>query len=248
MNKDEARLLLDASTLSPEAGSCDDEVREALEMARGDDELRGWFAQRQGFDERMADAMSEIPVPQGLRDRILESAGSLPKSRSSTFRLLMAMAAVVVICGSWFAWINVRSTDADLWVKDSLAVMTKIETDPPRVLDIVTHDMNEVRALLAKAGAPLPPALPQTLAPGMTVGCKVFERDGRRATIVCFEIEPGVVAHLAVVEGVDVSRLAKDHPEFAQTGVWNTAAWAGDGRAYVMATRGSAEALKKIFA
>lgn len=249
MNREEARQILDANTFSGDEARDDAALREALEMAQVDDELRAWFDSRQDFDNRLADAVNETPVPVGLRDRILAAEISQKRARSSTIKVLMAMAAAVVVAGSWMAWASVKSLKADAWMKDSLAVITRIEDDSDYPLDVETHDIGVVKALLAKAGAPAPGSFPKNLPPGKAVGCKVFNLRGHRATIICFEVEPGVEAHLAVVEGeADLSRLPKDHPLFDKSGQWNTARWSGDGKAYMLATRGSAEMLKKLFA
>ncbi len=59
MNRQQAILELDATTLRPQDAS-----EEALEIARKDAALRAWLAKRTAFDEQVADVSSTgVEVP-----------------------------------------------------------------------------------------------------------------------------------------------------------------------------------------
>ena len=250
MTRQEAMLILGAHTLSPEAQS--PELREARAMAEQDRQLGAWLQGQCEFDEAVAAAFEVTPVPAGLRDHLLESYRApvpAPKSagRDAMLKVWLALAAVVVIAGAGVLWTNLTGHKGLAWEDDALVAMARIETDPPHILDLLTHDMEAVKARLAKSGTPLPEGLPIALTPGKMVGCKSVKIGGHEASIVCFEIEPGVVGHVAVISVGDAGALPKGHPDFGKNGEWATAQWAGDGKVYLMATRGSSDSLKKVF-
>ena len=56
--------------------AADAEFVEALEQARRDPELGRWFAQHRVFQNTIRDRLRQLPVPPGLKERIL--AGSSP--------------------------------------------------------------------------------------------------------------------------------------------------------------------------
>lgn len=59
MNREQARLELDATTLRPQDAS-----EEALAVARRDADLREWLVKRTAFDEKVADVSSAgVEVP-----------------------------------------------------------------------------------------------------------------------------------------------------------------------------------------
>jgi hypothetical protein len=251
MTPAEAKLILGAHTLSPQADTA--ELREARAMAEQDQELGAWFQGQCEFDEAVGAAFEVTPIPAGLRERLLqgyEAPIPAPKSggKNAMMMVWLALAAVVVIAATGVLYTNLYGSHGITWHNEALVAMARIETDPPHMLDLLTHDMGAVKALLTKSGSPMPEGLPNSLTAGKMVGCKAVKIGGHEASIVCFEIEPGVVAHVAVVSVGDVGALPKDHPDFGKNGEWATAQWAGDGKVYFMATRGSSDSLKKIFA
>lgn len=75
MNRDEARELLQC--IRPEdRANPDPEVAEALALAENDAELREELENTLAFDEKVYAAMASIPVPAGLKDRILQAAAN----------------------------------------------------------------------------------------------------------------------------------------------------------------------------
>jgi hypothetical protein len=110
-----ARTLLDASR--PERRDWHDpELRAAADHAQGCVECTKALAARDTFDSRLAVAMGDVPVPEGLQQRLLDSlaaesrtlatlpaAASPPGRRTSIGRWLTTAAAVAGIAvGGWW--------------------------------------------------------------------------------------------------------------------------------------------------
>jgi hypothetical protein len=74
VNREEARLELDATTLRPQDAS-----PEARAQVESDPKLAAWLEQRTAFDESVAAAFQKLPVAPGLRESILNAAYSRPK-------------------------------------------------------------------------------------------------------------------------------------------------------------------------
>ncbi|HSJ04027.1 MAG TPA: hypothetical protein VK956_16300, partial [Verrucomicrobium sp.] len=85
MTPEETRLNLDATTLRPQDTA--PESRAALES---DPDLAAWQSSRREFDEKVASAMADVPVPGDLRAKLLqlqamtgETAATVPAPASS---------------------------------------------------------------------------------------------------------------------------------------------------------------------
>lgn len=93
MNREQARLELDATTLRPQEAS--DEVRDWLQ---GDVKLGEWYRARVAFDEQVAAAMEEVMIPAGLREKIV--SGSRESVKRPVRWFVPTMAAALAACGA----------------------------------------------------------------------------------------------------------------------------------------------------
>ncbi len=245
MNHEEARLELDATTLRPQDAS-----PEAREMARTDPALGAWLEKRTAFDEAVAEAFQGMTVPPELREGILRAARapvhSPMRRRVAWVTSTLAAAAACVA----FGWVLLSPGNSAMaaWESDSLAAVAKVEYGVAR-LDEKAANFEAVRQLLNARDCPCPNAVPKALAKLRTHGCKQIQVDGRPASLICFELEPGKEAHLVVFNNADLCDCpGQNQPCFKASKNWRYASWSHGEQTFVLATRANEEALKTLFA
>lgn len=238
MNREEARLELDATTLRPQDAS-----PEARAMVESDPELGAWLKQRTAFDEQVAEAFA-ASIPTGLRESILQNARQ-PAKRSFRWVLPMLAAAAAVVVGWTMLWPVTNSMPA--WQAESLAAVTKVEYGMSKV-DHVSRDFEAIKKMLVADQSPTPVRLPGTVGTMPVLACKRIQVAGRAASIICFEIEPGKEAHLVVVDNTGIPNLPPQlQPQFKTSKNWNMASWSDGSQTFLLATRADEAALKKLF-
>lgn len=247
MNREEARLELDATTLRPKDAS-----PEAREMAQKDPELGAWLAKRTAFDESVAEAFQGMAVPDTLLASILRAAKTPVRSHSpgrrrvAWFTSTVAAAAACGVFGWTLLWPGNSAMAA--WESDSLSAVAKVEYGVMR-LDQRAANFEAVRQLLNARDCPCPNAVPKALAKLRTHGCKQIRVDGRPASLICFELEPGKEAHLVVFSNAELCDCpGQNQPCFKSSNSWRYASWSHGEQAFVLATRADEEVLKTLFA
>ncbi len=238
MNREEARLDLDATTLRPQDAS-----PEARAMAEGDPALGAWLEKRTAFDEQVAEALA-ASIPAGLRESILRKV-SRPAKRPIRWVLpTLAAAAAVVIAGWTLLW--PVSSDMPAWQAESLAAVTKVEFGVSRVHP--SNDFEAIKKMLVADESPTPAHLPGTVGEMPVRACKCIKVGGHKASIICFEIAPGKEAHLVVMNNADLSNVPPQlQPQFRACKNWNTASWSDGKQTFLLATRADVAVLKKLF-
>lgn len=239
MNREEARLELDATTLRPQDAS-----PEALALAGSDPELGAWLKKRTEFDEQVAEAYAAT-IPAGLRASILQNA-TRPARRPVRWVLpTLAAAAAAVVVGWTMLWpVN---SGMPGWQADSLAAVTKVEYGMSKV-DHVSRDIEAIKKMLVADQSPTPARLPGTVGTMPVLACKRIQVAGRVASIICFEIEPGKEAHLVVMDNTGLSEQPPQlRPEFKTSKNWNMASWSDGNQTFLLATTADEAVLKKLF-
>jgi hypothetical protein len=248
MTPEETRLQLDACTLRPQDAAPD--ARAALEA---DPEMRDWWAARQAFDKNAADAVAAVPLPEGLREKLLALApvppvAAGPRRRGKADFWLTALAGALVLTVAGVAWWNPSPGEMPEWQEQTLAMVKKIEAGDVQ-LDHFSRDLTHIKAILGQGNHPRPADLPGGFASIESLGCKSFVSSGREATIVCFEIAPGMEGHLVIMNSEGLrEHPPSGQPQFVSRGEWNIARWSDGKQCYLMATRAPREELKRLFA
>lgn len=238
MNREEARLELDATTLRPQDAS-----PEARAMAESDPELGAWLKQRTAFDEQVAEAFA-ASIPAGLRESILQNARR-PSKRPLRWILPVLAAAAAVVVGWTMLWPVNDSMPG--WQAESLAAVTKVEYGMSKV-DHLSRDFEAIKKMLVADQSPTPVRLPGTVGTMPVLACKRILVAGRIASIICFEIQPGKEAHLVVVDNTGLPGLPPQlQPQFKSSKNWNMASWSDGSQTFLLATRADETALKKLF-
>jgi hypothetical protein len=239
VNREEAKLELDATTLRPRDAS-----PEARAMAESDPELGAWLEKRTAFDEQVAEAFA-ASIPAGLRDSILQNARR-PAKRSYRWVLpTLAAAAAAMVVGWTMFW--PVSNGMPGWQAESLAAVTKVEYGVSRV-DHMSRDFEAIKKMLVVDQSPTPVRLPGSVGNMPVLACKRIQVAGHTASIICFEIEPGKEAHLVVMDNTGLPDLPPQlKPQFKSSKNWNMASWSDGNQTFLLATTANEAALKKLF-
>jgi hypothetical protein len=241
VNREEARLELDATTLRPRDAS-----PEARAMLESDAELAAWREKRAAFDEAVAEALHDMPMAAGLRENILRAATE-PAKRPLRWITPTAIAAAACVLVGWtFLWPGSSAMAA--WEAESLNTIAKVEHGVMR-LDERAESLEAVKKHLTSAECPCPSALPPALAHLRTLGCKRVRIGGHAGTIICFALESGKEAHLLVLdnEGLCDCPAADEGPCFKSARNWRYASWSHGSHAFMLATTADEAALKRLF-
>lgn len=243
MNREEARLELDATTLRPQDAS-----PEAREMGRTDPGLAAWLEKRTAFDEAVAAAFQHAPVPAGLREQLLRGVPGPRRHRHPARWIASTLigAAACLAFGWTLFWPGNSAMAA--WEAQSLSAVARMEYGMMR-LDEKAETFEAVRKLLVAKDCPCPNAVPKALAKLRTFGCKQLRVDDRQATLICFELQPGKEAHLVILDNTDLCDCPEQGtPCFKSSKNWRYASWSHGGQAFLLATTADEVALKGLFA
>jgi hypothetical protein len=237
VNREEAKLELDATTLRPQDAS-----PEASAMLDGDAELAAWHARRTAFDKQVA-GMLAPPIPAGLKESILHRAKQQPQtSKIRWIAPVLITTAAACLAGAWLLLWPVHD-DMPAWQAEALAEVTKLEYGMG-LLDEKAATLDEVKAQLAATNSPQPGELPATLASTRTFGCKRITVDGKAATIICFRLGKGKKeAHLVIV---DAAGSALPAPKVERSRNWSIASWSAGTKTYMLATTQGESELRRL--
>jgi len=248
MNNEQAKVILSAYRPGGE-DAASPQFAEALEQARRDPELARWFAEERALDTAIAAKLKVAPVPAHLADTIL--AGRKVIAPAPWWRQpgRLAAAAAVVF------WLGL----AAIWLPTLRApTLAQLQAAAPRLLDgldrldLATNNLAGVRAWLASRSAHEDFVLPAGLQTMTPLGCRIFDWQGRKVTLVRFKLDgTGGVAgevHLFVVDAAALRRAPGDSIRFAQLGRWATAAWREGSHVYVLATLGDEAKVRTLLA
>ncbi len=243
MNREQARLELDATTLRPR-----DALPEARAHVESDPSLAAWLNERTALDERISDILrDEMSVPADLRERLLASAKA-PQAASRRVQgwfvpSLVAAAACILI--GWQIMVpDFKGLPA--WQAEAMPALAKLEMGMTR-LDQQSPDIEALKRYLTASSLPCPHCIPDALAKIRTFGCKQIQVAGRPAAIICFDLGGGKEAHLIVLERAGLPDAPQERqPELAKSHEWNLAAWSDGTQSFLLATKADVSALKKL--
>lgn len=233
---DQAKLLLSAYRPGG-ADATDPAFADALAQAERDPQLRAWLEESQRFDQAIASRLRSVPVPENLRNTILAGAKfSRPRSVWQSPRV-WAMAALLAVFASvaalWFS----KAPPLDTWQTDSLAVLDQVITG---VLPLDTENPQPARLVdwLRTQAAPVPAAMPPALLAHASLGCKTIDSNGRKVSLICFDLGNKELAHLFTTTraGLKIEPPEK-HPLFGHQTHWSLASWSSGGDVHMLASK-----------
>jgi len=238
MNNKEAKFLLRAYRLSGQDAR-DPRFQEALEQLKHDPELARWFAEERAIDSRVgAKPKAAVKPPADLKAMLLAQRRIVrpaPWWRQPAWFATAAAAclALLVSAGAW--WLKPRGPTQFVQYREAM-VGTKIER-----LDLMSHDVAEVRRWLAQTNAHGDFVVPAGLTGKSSLGCRLLEWKGEKVSLICFELGNRQIAHLLVIDRKAFDKAPADSPQFAQLGDVGTVSWTRGDRTYLVVSQGATE-------
>ena len=228
--------------------AADAEFVEALEQARRDPELGRWFAQHRVFQNTIRDRLRQLPVPPGLKERIL--AGSSPVEitvwwRRPAFAALAATAAIVSLAAVVF--FRPQPTED----RSFAAFRNRMVRSAQRsyAMDMATTNLSEIRAFLAAHKGHADYVLPARLERLPGDGCAVLRWHDRKISMVCFDLGGHDDLYLFVTDRSDFPGAPSTRePQFTRIEKLTAASWSAGGKAYVLAGPGDEQFLRGYLA
>lgn len=246
MTNNEAKFILNAYRPNG-ADAGDAAFKEALEQAKRDPALAGWFAREQAHDAAVAAKVRDIAPPAGLREAILAGARmggdtSAKRTTNWTRPMWMAMAAGVAV---------LLTVSATLWSKRASA---KLDPVAAFALDDMAHakhgshgpDAAALGTLLSQPTTRLAAGLPVDVAALRATGCRTMRLNGHDVAEVCF-VRNGAEFHFYVTRKADFPGIKSDAgAQFAQNGKLCCASWSDASHHYVVVSDAGLDAVKGL--
>ncbi|MDB6028283.1 MAG: hypothetical protein JWM68_4506 [Verrucomicrobiales bacterium] len=229
MNHAEAKKAL--ALYRPGIDDKDPEIREALQVANADPELRQWLAEHKRFQAAVRGKFQEIPVPASVRERILAKKKIVRPTFPSRQTLWLASAALVL----FFAVIAVLfKPNGSNRFADYESRMVRGALREYR-MDLVTSDLAQIRLAMASRGAPSQFSLPKGLSKLSVVGGGALKWRSNPVTMVCFDRGDKQMLFLFVLSRSAVKDSPAPKPEITRISRLQSASWTEGEQIYVLA-------------
>lgn len=244
MTREEAKRFLLA--YRPDSRDRDDpEMKAALELTRDDSELAGWLREQEAFQRAVRGRLRELPLPAGLRERLLVPPPVIvPMWQQPAFRLLAACIGLGLIVA--MLWARPRSSHDQADFPGFRSRMVGFALRLYR-MDIVTNDFTEVVKYLQSRGVPSEYRLSPGLLATPVKGGASLSWQGHPVGMVCFSLTNKTLYMFVV----DQSAIQQGNPPgpvpvLAQVAGISTASWTERGKVYVVAAATRSDFLRAL--
>ena len=240
MNSQQAReiLLLYRPGIDPRPP----EIEEALGLARRDPDLQAWFAEHCAAQAELRKALRKIPVPPGLREKILAARPARKIvwwRQPAAWAAAAALAALLALAAFWF---GPRQEDSFANYRERM-VSTALRNYN---MQMVTADLGQVRQYLSQNGPHGDYAMPAALEQLPAEGCAVLSWHGRKVSLICLKENERDDLYLFVINQSELyGEPSRAEPRFARVNRLMTAAWSANGKLYLLAGPGEEAAFSR---
>ena len=249
MDIEEAKFVL--AVLRPGMKDpADPKLLEALELAKYDPELKRWMADQSNFDQMISGKLSEIESPPGLRDSIIECTNaSLSQDRTTVSKRaigLIAAASAVMAVVFALAPFGGKSETGYLSEFRSAAIA---EIESLKKLDYLSPDQVEIRRWLKSHAGTSDFETPVALEKLATAGCHLFDWEGNRVSLICFDTDSGEsrrLVHLIVVDRDLFPGLNDAELKITAQKEWASAVWRDHSQTYLLASKGDEARIRRL--
>ncbi len=242
MDEQEARLILQAYAPGMEVD--DPQIAAALQEAARNPALAHWFAEEQAFDRAIAAHLEAVPAPFGLKTRILAQLAPPPEA-SRPWSWVVKLAGVAALLFLLVQVVSLfRPAPPEVRVSNYAQEMVSF-IRLGGALDMESDNLGKIEKWLSQKDA-APQFIPPNLAALQPLGCRLLSFRGQTVTLICFQRGPDGLAHLFVVNRAAMPQMKPGSPPvYTNTGDWTTAAWAENGRVYMIAVQGDKTAVQR---
>jgi hypothetical protein len=253
MNNEAAKLMLQAYRADGQDAR-DPRFREALEQVQRDPELAQWFANERALDSRIgAKLRTSAPAPAGLKAQLLAQRKIVRPviwwQRPAARYAMAACFALIATFAVWFGFLHEGAIEARgntfAAYRDGMA---DFAGNRLKRLEFRTRDVAEVKRWFAEKESIAELTFPKGLEGKPSLGCRVLDWNGRKVSLVCFELGNRKKFHLLAVDSSIFENAPGGSPEFSRVAGVVTASWSHAGKTYVLASRQASESeLKAMF-
>ena len=221
MTNEEAKKIL-AAYRPADQDRLDSHFAEALQETERNTELSRWFAEERKFDRAIAAHVSSVPVPFGLKTRILANITPRTDKKSRWVAALAAAAAALFFVAQFISvWRAPGRHSASLSDYEQ-EMMSFVKLPPP--LEMESLQIGPIKEWLVERKAPMA-EIPPGIAAVETMGCRILYFRGYPVTLICF-CHGQTVAHLLMVDRAALPGLKPTNgPAVASQGDWTTGTW-----------------------
>lgn len=227
-------------------------VLDCLTIERGD------FPQAEdSTDAAWIGALASIHPPANFRDELLaamERTVAVEQTQSSRSFFRRVAVPLSAAAGIALALIVTRSNVGEgvartLPIETVQAGFVRTYVSPAFEFEEKNENALALMDHVRSKKLPCPGKLPPGLRDKKGLGCRELEVDGKKGSLICFQVEETKVVHVLVFRREDVSGdfPAKDHPEFARRGNWATARWEDGGKVFLMLSDTMGDKLPELF-
>ena len=223
---------------------------------------RGDFPQAEdASDAAWIGAFASIQPPSALRDKVIAamdrtvSEDITPAANISIFRrLAIPLAAAAGIALAFFmtrpenpTTVAVKSRGVPIDVVEAGFVQTF--ESPAFALEQKDGDHQVLDQHLRERKLPCPGQLPRGLENVKGLGCRELVIDGKRGSLVCFNMGVDGIVHVVIFRRSDVcgELPPKARPAFSQDGKWATARWADGDKVFLVLSETQVGKLTELF-
>lgn len=243
MNEQKAKYILSGGQ-PRELDAHQEGFEEALDLAEQNREIRDWMEEQQQLTESLHSKLNEIPVPVGLKDRILAGEVVSRTRVHGSRRSILALAAIFVGLLSVMLWQFVPSSLA------SEKNFAGLRTDMAQFLsdgfslELQSKYLEKLKKHLSEEHQFVDYVVSEHLAVQNSVGCRIIEWQGSQVALICFTVDRELV-HLMVLPKDELIEQPRGLLP-RQAGEWATNGWQDEKNVYLVATRGSPRFLESI--
>lgn len=245
MNNEQAKFILRA--YRPNGRDTGDAVFcEALRQAQADPALGAWFAREQAYDAVVSAKLGATTPPAGLREAILaggqvSTTAARPRRGLAPWLALAASVAVILAAGAvyWIRSAGPARADLGQMTQFALADPVSAHTGPH------ADKLGAFGAWLENPANRVSAGVPADLTQLKAQHCRTVSIAGHEVFEICFQ--RGGWYHLYLGRRSDfVAAQNAWAPAFVEQAQRSAVSWADERLAYVLVTRGGAEALRRI--
>lgn len=224
------------------------EFREAKAALDASESLQAELAAEVAYFEGHEDLLSGVRLPQEARERIVAALGSgdampaennviefqwQPLAYAAALVALVAVIGVVVnLDQSSVTVVEAPAESFELLQKFAASQVAKGISD----LDFERNSTNELLTWLREHDAPIGEDIDERLADVPTMGCKIYDFQGRQVSLICFQSEDHGMVHLFVTNtsGFNPDEVDKCCEEAKALSNRNTVSWHDEENAYIL--------------
>lgn len=218
----------------PGAADADDpQLREAMELANREPELKRWFENHCRFQEAMRVKFREIEVPETLKAALLAQHKIVPLQPWWRQPVWLTAAAAMVLFLLWLSFGSGPSVPDHFANYREMMVSFALKNYG---MDWVTNDQTSLRQLLAAKGAPANYNVPGGLEKLKLTGGAALTWRNHPVSMVCFDKGNNQMVFLFVMPRAGLKDPpASPEPKLTKISSFMTASWTQGENTYVLA-------------